>query len=139
MSSCKQIQRHAGDSAIHYRIISLDKNTLLYLQQIPVFFISKDFKIVTSDLRAQWVTFCFLHMLQGGKNLNTTQRLPCSGRYVSVLLKPLFPISGSATNVANIAVSARIFVYNARQERLGEFVLVTEERGHSARCLENYP
>ena len=128
MSSCKQIQRHAGDRAIYYRIISLDKDTLLYLQQIPVFFISENFKIVTSDLRAQWVTFCSLNVLQGGKNLNTTQRLPCAGRYVSVLLQPLFPVSGSATNVANIAVSARIFVYNTRHERLGEFVLVAEER-----------
>ena len=128
MSSCKQIQRHAGDRAIYYRIISLDKDTLLYLQQIPVFFISENFKIVTSDLLAQWVTFCSLDVLQGGKNLDTTQRLPCAGRYVSVLLQPLFPVSGSATNVANIAVSARIFVYNTRQERLGEFVLVAEKR-----------
>ena len=47
---------------------------------------------------------------------------------MSVLLKSLLSVSNGATNVANIAVSARVLVDDTREEGLGEFVLKTEER-----------
>ena len=48
-------------------------------------------------------------------------------KYLFFSYPRIFPVSGSATNVANIAVSARIFVNNARNERLWELVLITKK------------
>ena len=47
---------------------------------------------------------------------------------MSVLLQSLLPVSFGATNVANIAVSARVFIDDTGKERLGEFVLEIEVR-----------
>ena len=47
---------------------------------------------------------------------------------MSVFVKSLLSVPFGATNVANIAVSARVFIDDTGKERLGEFVLETEVR-----------
>ena len=74
------------------------------MQQVPVFLMTNYFKFVTSY---PWRLTAFRRssVLQGGKDCETTQRLPSEGRYVSVLFQSFFPISLRASHIAKVALS----------------------------------
>ena len=94
-----------------------------------------NFKLITRH----WVPAAGVrpHVLHWGVNLHPFQFLPSQGRAMSMFFKTLFPVSLSRADVAEVALSARVFVNDTRHKRTGNFVFERETWWQTMRSFEN--
>ena len=122
----KQVQRHTCHVAIQLWSWRFNDDAFFQLDKVWILFVSNDREIFTCDFLHS--TTAWLHVLEGCVDRHTSERFSSQTWHVDMLWKAFFPKSLSTANIAEVALSASITVYDTRHKRFWDFVLEREAR-----------